>query len=76
MLMQTVRLVGSGVVVGLGLAWFGARAIRGFLFQVEPLDPLSLSGVAGVILLLSLVVALRPALRASRVDLAQVLRHD
>lgn len=58
MLMETTRLVGSGVVFGLGLAWFGARAIRGFLFRVEPLDPLTLSGVAAVILLLSIVVAL------------------
>jgi putative ABC transport system permease protein len=76
MLAETTRMVGAGILAGLVLAWVGARTIRAFLFQVEPFDPLTLTAVAVVILLLALAVALRPALRASRLDLASVLRHE
>jgi ABC-type lipoprotein release transport system permease subunit len=49
--------------------------IRAFLFQITPFDPVTLSGVAGLILSLTLLVSLRPALRAARVDLSSVLRE-
>ena len=74
-LAETGRLVGIGIIAGLGLAWLGANTIRAFLFQVQPLDPLTLATVAGLILALSLVISLRAAVRAARVDLAQVLRN-
>lgn len=73
---ETGRLVGLGLVVGLGLAWLGANTIRAFLFQVQPFDPLTLAGVAGTILTLALIVSVRPALRAARVDLGTVLKDQ
>jgi putative ABC transport system permease protein len=73
---ETGRLVGLGLVVGLGLAWLGANTIRAFLFQVQPFDPLTLTAVAGTILTLALVVSVRPALRAARVDLGTVLKDQ
>jgi ABC-type antimicrobial peptide transport system permease subunit len=73
---ETGRLVGFGLVLGLGFAWLGASTIRALLFRVEPLDPVTLGGVAAVILFLAMGVSLRPALRAARVDLASVLRHQ
>jgi predicted permease len=73
---ETGRLVGFGLVVGLGLAWLGANTIRAFLFQVQPLDPLTLTAVAGTILTLALIVSVRPALRAARVDLGTVLKDQ
>lgn len=75
-LSETVRLVGIGIVAGLGLAWLGANTIRSFLFQVRPLDPLTLGSVAALILLLALAVSLRAALRAARVDLSSVLKAE
>lgn len=74
-LAETGRLVGVGQVAGLGLAWLGASTIRAFLFKVQPLDPVTLSAVAVLILALALAVSLEPALRAARVDLARVLRE-
>jgi putative ABC transport system permease protein len=71
---DTGRLVGLGLLAGLVLAWAGAGTIRAFLFQVRPLDPSTLAGVAASILLLAVIVSLRPAWRASRVDLAEVLK--
>jgi len=75
-LTQTARLVGIGIMAGLALAWLGANMIRAFLFRVQPLDPTVLLTVAGLILLLTMAVSLRAALRVARVDLAQVLRDD
>ena len=73
-LAETGKLVGVGLVVGLGLAWVGASTIRAFLFKVQPFDPVTLSAVAFLILALALAVSLEPALRAARVDLARVLK--
>lgn len=74
-LAETTRLVGLGLLVGLVLAWVGAGTIRAFLFQITPLDPVTLTGVAGLIFALALVVSLKPALRAARVDPALVLKE-
>lgn len=76
MLSETFRLVGAGLLLGFALSWLGAGTIRAFLFQVEPFDPLVTGGVAAAIVALALVVSLRPALAATRIDLARVLRED
>jgi putative ABC transport system permease protein len=73
-LAETGRLVGLGLAAGLGLAWMGASTIRSFLFQIQPLDPITLGSVAGLILALALIASVRPALRAARVDLATILK--
>jgi predicted permease len=76
LLQDTLRLVGAGLVVGYFLAWLGAGTIRAFLFQVEPFDPLVTGGVGVTIVVLALVVSLRPAFAATRLDLARVLRGE
>jgi predicted permease len=73
---ETGWLVGAGLVGGFGLAWLGTKTIRAFLFQVQPFDPLTLTGVCALILGVSASVTLVPALRAARVDLVQVLRRE
>lgn len=75
-LAETGRLIGLGLAAGLILAWMGAGLIRAFLFRVEPLDPATLIAVSAAILTLALVVSLRPALRAARVDLGKVLKDE
>jgi putative ABC transport system permease protein len=73
---ETVRLVGLGVAVGLGLSWIGANLIREFLFQITPFDPITLGSVLAGVLLLALAVTLKPAIRAGAVDLSKVLREQ
>jgi len=73
---ETGRLVGFGLAVGLVLAWLGANTVRAFLFQITPLDPVTLVAVASLILTLALIVSVRPALRAARVDLGSVLKEQ
>ncbi len=71
---ETIRPVVIGIAAGVGGSLAGARLVRAFVFQVEPLDPLRFAGVAGALLIIAVVVSLRPALRAARVDVARTLR--
>jgi putative ABC transport system permease protein len=73
---EAARLVGLGLMLGLGLAWLGAGAIRSFLFRVQPLDALTLGTVAALIAGIALAVSLKPALRAARVDVTAMLRES
>ena len=68
--------MGIGLAAGLLLATLGANTIRAFLFRVQPLDWVTLGMVAALILLVSIAVSLRAALRVARVDLAAVLRAE
>ena len=70
---RTARLVGIGLIAGLVLASLGAL-IRSLLYQVQPLDPTVLVTASAVIFGLALLVSLRPALQATRVDLTRSLR--
>ncbi|HVJ30206.1 MAG TPA: FtsX-like permease family protein, partial [Gammaproteobacteria bacterium] len=73
---DTARLVGIGLTAGLALAVAGARLIRSLLYRIEPLDPLTLVTTAAVIFGFALLVSLRPALEATRVDLTRSLREE
>jgi hypothetical protein len=75
-LRESAVLVGLGLGAGLLLSFLGAHVIRTFLFRVQPLDPATLGSVATLILLLAVAISMRPALRAARVDLAEVLRSE
>jgi ABC-type antimicrobial peptide transport system permease subunit len=75
-LTETTRLIVLGLVMGLLLAWLGTSSIRSFLFGIQPLDPTRLVVVASAMLTLALAVSLRPALRASCVYLARVVREE
>ena len=75
-LRDTARLVGVGLIAGLALAFAGARLIRSLLYQVEPLDPVVLVTAATLIFGLALLVSLRPALAATRVNLTRSLREE
>jgi putative ABC transport system permease protein len=72
------KLVGIGIIIGVGLSFLTARLLgsRLNLFQVTGTDPLSF---ILVVLLLGLVAAFAcfiPARRATRVDPMEALRYD
>ena len=70
------RLVVGGVVIGLGVAALGARAVQSLLFGVASHDPWTGATVAGVVVVVATVAAGVPAWRASRVDAVTALRAD
>jgi ABC-type antimicrobial peptide transport system permease subunit len=77
---QVVRqggaLVTLGVVIGVALAMGTTRLLGFFLHDVGPADPMALATASAALLLVGGVAALIPAYRASRVDLATVLRDQ
>ncbi|HAV63287.1 MAG TPA: ABC transporter permease, partial [Verrucomicrobiales bacterium] len=65
---QGMRLVGTGIVLGIVAALALARLLRGLLFEVKPTDPLTLLTVILVLAVVALLACWLPARRASRVD--------
>ncbi len=75
-LVDALRLVGIGGVVGVPLAMFSTRLLRTQLHGVESIDPVSI--VVAIVVLSSTAVfaALLPALKASRVSPIVALRSE
>ena len=63
-------------MAGLILAFAVTRVLRGLLFEIEPLDPVSLFGAAAILVAAALVATYLPARRATRVDPVEVLRTE
>jgi predicted permease len=75
-LRAALRLASIGVVLGVAGAFVVTRFLRSFLFGVSPTDPATLSGVALVLVAVTIVASVLPALRAARVDPMAALRTD
>jgi len=71
-----MRTVIAGAAAGLVTASVVTRALRGLLFGVPALDPLTFAGVTALLLLVAIVAVLVPALRAIRLDPITALRVD
>jgi len=69
-------LAGLGVVLGVPLAFMGARALRSILFEVGAIDPLTLGCAVCLLSSVALAAALVPARSATRVDPMVALRHE
>jgi putative ABC transport system permease protein len=75
-LRTALRLVGTGVVVGVGASLAATRVLASQLFGVTPYDPATLSAVAVLVLGVGLLACYLPARRASRVDPKVALRYE
>jgi hypothetical protein len=64
----------AGVALGTAGAVAAARAIQGLLFGVAPYDPLTLAGVATMMVLIGIIACWIPAVRAARIDPAITMR--
>ena len=73
---EGVRLAALGAAIGLAAASAIARVLRGLLFAVDPLDPLSLFGAAVLLLAASALACYLPARYATGVDPAAALRSN
>jgi ABC-type antimicrobial peptide transport system permease subunit len=71
---DALSLGSAGALLGLGGAIGATRLLRGMLFGVEALDPISLIGAAFLLIVASTVASLTPLGRATRVDAVAVLR--
>jgi predicted permease len=67
-LVQGMKLVGIGVVVGLALALVAGRAVSRLLYGVSAADPISIALASTVLVLVAALACLIPARAATRVD--------
>ncbi len=75
-LRQATKLAVVGVAAGFAIALAVTRLIRGLLFGVSPADPIAFVGIAALLLVVALLSALLPALRATRIDPVRALRSE
>jgi predicted permease len=75
-LRQAVVLASIGAGAGVALALGGGRLIEPLLFHTSPRDPVVFGSVVAVILGISVVASLAPAIRATRVDPVTALRTE
>jgi ABC-type antimicrobial peptide transport system permease subunit len=77
MLMRdALKIVCAGTCVGIAIAFWANRLLQALLFEVNPADPVSSISVAVLLVAVALAACYVPALRASRIDPAGVLRSE
>lgn len=69
-------LAAIGIAIGLAGAAVGTRALRGMLFGVTPLDPLTFLAVSVLFALVAVFASYLPARRATKVDALVALRSE
>ena len=74
-LMNALRVVGTGAAIGLVLAAMSGRSIETLLFGVRPLDPTTFVVVTTVLGITAALSIVGPAWRAARIDPAVALRN-
>jgi ABC-type antimicrobial peptide transport system permease subunit len=73
---EGLRLAGLGAAIGLASAVVANRLLRGLLFGVHPLDPVSLLAAVSLLVGVSALASYMPARRAARVDPVSMLRAE
>ena len=73
-LAEAIRLGGAGALIGLAGAAIASRVLRSVLFEVDPLDPLTMGGAAVLLIVASGAAGYLPARWATRLDATAMLR--
>jgi putative ABC transport system permease protein len=73
---QGMTLASVGIILGVGGAIFGSRALVSLLFGVSTLDGATYAGVIALLLAIAGIACWLPASRAARIDPSITLRAD
>jgi putative ABC transport system permease protein len=73
-LRKAAWLAAAGILCGLALTTAATRALAGLLFEITPTDAPTYAVVVTLLAFVALLAAAMPAIRATRVDGAQLLR--
>ena len=75
-LRQGLQMALAGILIGIALTAASGRGIRSLLYQVEPMDPYVVVGVALLLLAVAVAATFIPAWRAARTQPVRVLREE
>ncbi len=75
-LRRGLGLAVAGMIPGIAIAYLAGRAMQSVLFGVAPADPVTIGAAVALVVLMTLLGALIPARRASRIDPMRVLRSE
>jgi ABC-type antimicrobial peptide transport system permease subunit len=73
---QGLRLVLSGLAIGIVVSLMASRGIAALLYRVAPADPITFASVPVLLAFTGLAAAWIPATQASRADPAIALRSE
>jgi putative ABC transport system permease protein len=73
---QGLLTVAIGLIVGLAGSLLLTRTMRSMLFEISPNDPITIVGIALLLLLIAMLASYIPARRATRVDPMIALRYE
>jgi ABC-type antimicrobial peptide transport system permease subunit len=73
---QGLVTIAIGTAIGLAGSFVLTRTMRSLLFEVSPNDPLTVVGVALLLMLVAILASFIPAHRATRVDPLVALRYE
>ena len=68
-----LRMVATGMILGIGGAVAIGRLLESFLVGVSPFDPLTIGGWCAIMVAVAVIASYLPARRATRIDPAAVL---
>jgi putative ABC transport system permease protein len=74
--LQGAKLVGCGMVIGLGITLLTSRLVASLLFETGPQDPSTLVEVCATVLALTTLACYLPARRAALLDPSMVFRDE
>ncbi len=73
---RALRLLATGIALGIPIAWAASRSVQSMLFGLTPTDPSVIAGATVLLLLAAMAAAYIPARRATRVEPMVALRHE
>lgn len=73
---QGARVVGAGILIGVGVALASTRALSSLLFGVRALDPITFLAMPAGMVAVGLLASYLPARRASNVDPIESLKGE
>jgi putative ABC transport system permease protein len=73
---QAMRFALIGIGAGIAISLLLMPLLRNQLYAVQPRDPITLTGVPAVLLVVAILAALIPAHRAMKVNPVEALRYE